>query len=423
MRPSLTVVAWLAVAAGLTAGCASPAPPPLSTSTVASPSPTPEVRFELSRSTIRNDPPMAMGFLTLEAGPDSSELLLDVAVIGANGDVAHRGETRTLTPLLRSSEAFFALEIPAGLAAPSLEVALLSRQPASRTLQALEATILSSTWLGGRVQSFLGRLETEGVEAVTPAFAIVIGVDEERDPMTFAGIDLVVDRIRPREAVPFRVDVAQADGIADWEIYAFGQPSAGAPERRVSLDGEINLLDDPQGHRYAVGALTNPTNRPRWVRVGVLLKTAESWRSLGMFETPSLLPPNAAMPFAIDAFPGLDSDDPDDPDLDVVPYIVEAEATAAVHEMQPELTAFEVVGSRLYLRGVIRNTGSIALDDATIVAGVHDDAGNLLTAGWSAAEQTSMPGDEVSFLLVLPVPRRTDLSLAEYDVRAFGLEW
>jgi hypothetical protein len=416
-------VAAVVILAAFASGCrAQPSPGPMPSPTVEAPTPTPEVRVRVTRSSFLDGPPRVLGFLELDAGPDSSEAVLEVALVDPTGQVAARVQAPSLTPLVDSAEAFFASDLPALWPAGSLKVEIVSRRPALAGLQPLEATIVSSTWLGGGVRSLLGRLEHSSPQTLTPLSAIVVGVDESRDPVAYAEAQVVLDRIGPGEGAPFRADVPQADNVADWEFLGYGLPAQPGGPPAVSLEGEVSLFEDPQGSPFAVGQLVNPAPEPRRVRVGILIEEDDAWVALGIFETPSVLPAEATMPFAIDHFPSPEDLATIASRAEVHTYLVEEASGATVHPLQADLNGFEVVGSRLYLRGTLSNHGAARVTDATVVAGVLRVTGELLTAGWGHQREPIEPGGQASFLIVLPIPEGTDLSLAEYDIRGFGLE-
>jgi hypothetical protein len=84
------------------------------------------------------------------------------------------------------------------------------------------------------------------------------------------------------------------------------------------------------------------------------------------------------------------------------------------------VTSFEDVGSRLILRGEVRNT-SILPTRAAILASARSIEGLALTASSLVQKQSLQPGESAAFLLTMPWPQGAQASMSEFDVRAFGL--
>ncbi|HET7009227.1 MAG TPA: hypothetical protein VFI11_00505, partial [Anaerolineales bacterium] len=283
---------------------------------------------------------------------------------------------------------------------------------------------LDSHWLPDERLSLLGSVVNPFRRPVVPSALIAVGMDDQERPMTYAPAALPAGHLRPGEPVPFRADVPSADDVSEWVIVGHAIPSTPGDGPAVALQGELSIRRDPQGQLFAVGRISNGSDAPQWAQVGALLSLREQWVSLGVFETPTVIPAGASLPFAIDIFPGAEEElaehEADRGDLEVEPFLREAGTTAVVREIDAEVRRFEVIGSRLYLRGVARNPGTTAAR-ACIVAAVLSDEGDLLTAGWTAPAETVPPGGEAPFMLVLPVPDGVNLSLAEFDVQAFGV--
>jgi hypothetical protein len=416
----LAAAAQAACLGSSTASVSPTSPPP-------APTPTADVRVRLTRWHIDPGGGEALGFVALEGGPESSDLALDVTLLDDRDQATATVRVPALTPyLLRSSEAFFAARFPEGSVGSALQVSVASHQPAPQDIEALDATILSSTWLTGESLSLLGRLGNAGRRPLTPSGLLVVGLDEDGDPMTFAEGTLAVSALRPGESAPFRADVPDATGVEEWLVISHGVPAPSAHAASVRLDGDIAIRRDAQGQWFAVGGLMNTSDTPRWARVGVLLKVEDHWLSLGLFETPVGLPPGARLPFLIEGFPGIEQQEaegnPDEDSVQAASFLSEREAATVVRSLEAELTGYEVIGSRLYLRGQVRNPGTSRIGSAAVVISVTSADGDRLTAGWAAVSGSLDTGEQAGFLAILPIPAGLDLSLAEFDLRSLGAE-
>ncbi|OGT27403.1 MAG: hypothetical protein A2Z17_04290 [Gammaproteobacteria bacterium RBG_16_66_13] len=367
-----------------------------------------------------------MGFVSLVTGPESSEVVLEVSLVDKSGAARATDVVPALTPyLLRSSEAFFAARFPDGSSGTDLRVKVVSSRPAPQAIETLVGSIVVTAWLPGGGLSLVGWLENTSRRPIAPTGLVVVGLDVEGLPRASAEGAFMPPVIRPGELLPFRSDVLRPDQVHEWMILAHGLPPVYPRPETVTLDGELAVRQDPQGRPFAVGRIVNGSETPRSARVGILVTMEDEWLSLGVFETLTSLPPRSTLPFVIDDFPGLEerlaAGEADWDDLNVEAFVNEIESDAAVIQLETEITAYEVIGSRLYLRGQIRNEGASTIAAAAVVAGVLGDGGELLTAGWAAPAERLVPGSQADFLLVMPVPKGADLTLAEYDVRAFGV--
>ena len=422
-------VIWALLVAGVVSSACSSAAPTPDQPTAISPAPTPtaEVQVRLTRWSIRQDPPGALGFVSLVSGQESSEVVLEVSLVDKSGTARATGLVPALTPyLLRSSEAFFVASFPDGSSGTDLRVKVVSSRPAPQAVETLMGSIVSTAWLSGGGLSLVGRLENPSSRAIAPTGLVVVGLGVEGLPLAYAEGVFLAPILWPGELVPFRADVSMPGQVHAWMILAHGLPLTYPRLGAITLDGEIALRQDPQGRPFAIGRIINGSDSPRSVRVGILVTIEDEWLSLGVFETPTFLPPRSTLPFVIDDFPGLEerlaAGDADWGDLNVEAFLNEVESDAAVIQLETEVTGYEVIGSRLYLRGQIRNEGPSTIAAAAVVAGVLSAGGDLLTSGWAAPAERLAPSLSADFLLVMPVPKGADLTLAEYDVRGFGIE-
>lgn len=369
----------------------------------------------------------ALGFVALEGGPESSDLFLEVTLLDDRDQATASVRVPALTPyLLRNSEAFFAARFPEGSAGSVLEVRVASRRAAPPDVETLDATIVSSTWLTGESLSLLGRLGHSGRRPLVPSGLLVVGLNDQGDPKTFAEGTLAASTLRPGDSAPFRADVPDAADVEEWLVISQGVPAPSAQPPRVRLDGDVAIRRDAQGRWFGVGSLTNTSDTARWARVSVLLKVEDRWLSLGLFETPVGLPPGARLPFLIEGFPGIEhlqaEGGLDEDSVRATSFLSEGDAAVVIRSLEAELTGYEVIGSRLYLRGLARNSGTSTVDSAAVVISVTSSEGDLLTAGWAPVSDSLASGEQADFLAILPIPAGVDLSLAELDLRSLGAE-
>ncbi|HET7012236.1 MAG TPA: hypothetical protein VFI11_15790, partial [Anaerolineales bacterium] len=126
IRTAIHILA--SVAAGMAlARCGPPLPTAAPTGMPPTSTPAPEVEVRLTRSSISGHPSRGMGFLSLEAGPESTEVVLEVQLVNEQGEVTATEQVSPLTPyLLQTSEAFFAVEFPGRASGTKMEVRVIS---------------------------------------------------------------------------------------------------------------------------------------------------------------------------------------------------------------------------------------------------------------------------------------------------------
>jgi hypothetical protein len=171
--------------------------------------------------------------------------------------------------------------------------------------------------------------------------------------------------------------------------------------------------------------LVNRAAQPVAARAFLLLTAGGEWLSAGVFELPVPVPANASIAFAVDDFPGLAQRGPEadgDSPVETQAFATGLPSTVVVEGLAPEVTGFEVIGSRLYLRGRVSGPAANAFLHPTVLASLLSADGDLLSAGWTSAGDRIAVGGANPFLLVLPVPDGVDLASAEWDVSAIGVQ-
>jgi hypothetical protein len=87
-----------------------------------------------------------------------------------------------------------------------------------------------------------------------------------------------------------------------------------------------------------------------------------------------------------------------------------------------EVESFEFTGSRAFLRGRVSNPTSAPIDSPAVFAAVRSTEGKVLGALWQVvAPHLAASGGE-DFTLAIDLPSQANPALAEYDLRALGIE-
>jgi hypothetical protein len=365
-----------------------------------------------------------LAFVGLASGPAASEVEFEVSLLDERGDeMASTTAPLRARYLIPSRQGFLAAVFPPGLSASSVRVRVTSFRPAPPGILDLEGTALNADWLTAETAAVLGRLTNPQARRLSAGSLLVVGLDKSEEPVAYALGQTGADFLAPGEEIPFRADVPESAEVDRWVILALGSPPDPPAPSRVELES-VELRFDSQGRPFATGFVVNPSDQPRQTRLLLLATGGEDWLAAGTLTIPVPLPPRSRMAFDVDDFPGLIERRPrgdDAPALAIVPYVADSVSEAVLEDLEAEVTGFEVIGSRLYLRGQVQVPETVAVLNPTLFATILSAEGDLVSAGWTLAAERAGPGQTVPFLLSIPIPAHADLALAEYDVRAWGI--
>ena len=425
--PLLTVchIAATCLCAVLISTCAGPLTPTAPVPSAAPPaSPTPGLVVRLEAWHFDQPQGRVLAFVSLASGPAASDIVFEVSLLGEQGNEIASTTASLLSPyLMPSSQGLLAAGFPPGLPGSSISVRVASFRPAPAGILALEGTTLAADWSTGQGVAVFGRLINPSSRPLSAESLLVVGLDHGREPVTYALGHTSADLVAPGDGIPFRADVPDATEVDRWVVLALGSPSDPSAHSRVELES-VELRLDSQGKPFASGFVVNPSDQPRRTRLLLLATVGEDWLAAGILTFPVPLPPRSRLPFVVDDFPGLTERRPqakDAPSPVIVPYIEDSVSEAVLEDLAAEVTGFEAIGSRLYLRGQVRAPEAFAVLNPTFFASILSAEGELISAGWTLVAERADPGQTVPFLLAIPLPDNTDLALAEYDVGALGI--
>lgn len=234
--------------------------------------------------------------------------------------------------------------------------------------------------------------------------------------------------LRPEEACLFVAELPATQ--APLELTAFvdaaQSPSVSSPS--ITFPDAARLFADARGHPLVLGSLRNEEDRPMWVAVQATLRRGEEALSAGWVTPPVPVAPGETRAFALTDFPGWEALVAgaewtlDDIEVDlwtdpIRTVAAEAERTS----LEAQVTQFEQVSDRLFLRGSLRNGWTTVVRQPSALATVRRTDGRLVTAGWVTVGGALAPEESRAFLLVLPLPPRSDVAMAEFDLIGAGL--
>ena len=413
------------VCAVLTSTCAGPLTPAAPVpSAVPTPTPTPGLVVRLGAWHFDPQQGRLLAFVSLVSGPAASDVVFEVSLLGEQGDEIASTTASLLSGYLSpSNQGFLAAVFPPGQPASSIRVRVTSFRPALPGILALEGTTLAADWLTAETVAVFGRLTNPHSRPLSVQSLVVVGLDQNEEPISYALGQTGADLVAAGEGTPFRADVSEATEVDRWTLLAVGSPPDPNGRTRIELES-VELRFDSRGKPFATGFVVNPSDQPRRTRLLLLATGGEDWLAAGSLTFTVPLPPRSRLPFVVDEFPGLTGRLPqgdDAPSLTIVPYVADSASEAVLEDLAAEVTGFEVIGSRLYLRGLVQAPEASAVLNPTLSASIVTAEGDLISAGWTLAAERADPGQSVAFLLSVPIPANTDLALAEYNVRAWGI--
>ena len=97
-------------------------------------------------------------------------------------------------------------------------------------------------------------------------------------------------------------------------------------------------------------------------------------------------------------------------------------ADETVSQLELTISQYEVLGSLVFLRGVITNPDDTLIREPSIYATVRNNEGLILSAGWETPIDLLDAGEASEFELSLLLPRGAEPAMLEFDVIAFGLD-
>jgi len=227
---------------------------------------------------------------------------------------------------------------------------------------------------------------------------------------------------------PFLARVAGRQEELRWVAFVDAQEQVEVLQPRVSLSGPPRLQLTAQGLPFAVGTLVNSSDQARRAALLLVVRHEDQVLSVSTLASPFPIGPGEQLPFGQADFPGL-SLRVAELGLDPAALTLEAQVDPRAsgpfpdhrNQLEVQIDFFETVGSAVILRGAVTNPHSMSLSRPSLYAALGTTEGELLTAGWRELATRLAGGERLEFVVDLPFPAAGDLSMAEFDVVAFGL--
>ncbi len=397
-----------------------------------SPTPAPEIGL-ISLNLIPGQNPdswQVIGRLINKADFPLGGISVTVTLLGEDGGGLGKETAQTIPAnLLPDEEALFVIDFKGILAVADTAAEIYAEQ--IPRIQRVRGKVQDAAWKknpeGDTV--ILGQITNPGFSQAKLLDLIVLMLDEDQEPMGYANLVTSATHISPRESSPF---IALANGAFEPDDLVFFldivvDTSPPGPDLQFLELPALQFTD--QGVPFFVGTIHNPSSDWVWVSGLLILESEDELVGIAPISPPLPLPPGGILPFSIQDILGIS------------PEIItseEAMRTLSVHssiegvatlpadetvsQLELTISQYEVLGSLVFLRGVITNPDDTLMRVPSIYATVRNNEGLILSAGWETPIKLLEAGEASEFELSLLLPRGVEPAMLEFDVIAFGLD-
>jgi hypothetical protein len=265
----------------------------------------------------------------------------------------------------------------------------------------------------------------------TPILIEVLGllvVDPQGDPIDIVPYTAGLSMLDPGDRVPFLVLLSEDPGDVEFLPYSCATPARDILATSLLISTPPKVLFTDQGTPLIIGMITNEDDRSFLMEFLVVVRIEDEILTIASIKPSLPLRPGESRPYTFTGFPGLASQ--------LLRHEAQiAELTAEIlidqHASHPsdrtlvqldvQVTQYEIIGSSLFIKGVIFNPYEKGVESTTVLAAIHSTAGNLLTAGWTELHEILPAKESSDFLLQLSLPQGADPAMSEYDLQALGL--
>ena len=405
-----------------------------STPTLVPPSPTPAPEIGLvSLNLIPGQSPdswQVIGRLINTAEFPLGGISVTVTLLGVDGGGLGKETARAIpASLLPEEEALFVVDFKRILAVADMTTEIYAEQ--IPRIQRVQGEVHDAAWKknseGNTV--ILGQVTNTSFSQAKLLDLAVLMLDEDQEPIGYANLVASATNISPRESSPFIASV-NGDIEPDDLVFFLDMVVDSTPPKPDLQFLELPTLQfTDQGVPFFLGSIHNPSSDWVWASGLLILESEDELVGIAPITPPLPLQPGGAQPFSLQDF------------LGITPEIIiseEAMRTLNVHALvegfailpadetvsQLELTIsqYEVLGSLVFLRGVITNPDDTLIREPSIYATVRNNEGLILSAGWETPIDLLDAGEASEFELSLLLPRGAEPAMLEFDVIAFGLD-
>lgn len=404
-----------------------------STPTHIPPSPTPAPEIGLISLTLipGQDPDswQVIGRLINKAEFPLGEISVTVTLLGEDGGGLGE-ETAQAIPasLLPDEEALFVVDFKGFFAVADTTAEIYAER--IPRIQRVQGEVQDAAWKqnpeGDTV--ILGQITNPGFSQAKLLDLAVLMLDEDREPIGYATLVASATHISPRESSPF-IALANGDFEPDALVFFLDMvvdTSSSGPDLQFLELPALQFTD--QGVPFFLGSIHNLSSDWVWASGLLILESEDELVGIAPISPPLPIQPGGTYPFSIQEILGVSPEIITSEEamraLNVhssLEGIVTVPADGTVSQLELTISQYEVLGSLVFLRGVITNPEGILSQEPSIYATVRDNKGRILSAGWETPIELLKAGEASEFELSILLPRGADPAMLEFDVIAFGL--
>ncbi len=250
--------------------------------------------------------------------------------------------------------------------------------------------------------------------------------DENEQPLGVAWSDRLVSTLPPQAAVPFSASFNRSIKLDSWEAFVDASPELLPPQPPLRLTDSSRMEKTHQGGFYYIAEVLNEGVTPWWPVMDITYRYQDGIIGLDTLAIPLPLGPDSSLFFSVDpqqVIPGelLSRTEADAITLEIAidPWRSLPTLTTWI-PLVVEITQFEPIGGRLYIRGVITNPHDSMVANPVTKLAILDVFGRTRAVGWRTLSDMLEPGTSIRFEMDLLIPENVDLNQVEFDLLAHG---
>lgn len=353
---------------------------------------------------------------------------LDVSLYDAdNSLLAHQLIKPALTTLGPAAESPFLARFPGSGAADHARVDVVAYVPADRSPSSLDVDQLDPRPTGQGEIAVYGRAVNTGHQTIEIEQLVIMATTPTGEPISLSPTATGISLLNPGESAPFVTVLEVGDNSSLLRAFASARAVPRPSESTLRFAEAPQIKTDHEGTPLVIGSLHN--NGADWTtaKVIVTLRAGDEIVGLDELELPWPLAPGETQAFLMDEFPGIlpriHAEGIEPSTFNVTSQVDPAGSRIPASPpipLEARVTSQELIGSTLFLKGTLTNTGSESVARPTAGAVLRSTRGEVLSAGFVTADTVLGAGESLPFIMTLRLPKGVDLAMAEFDVRAAG---
>lgn len=405
--------------------------PPLPT-LIPSATPTPEPALEVIEVSLLQDPQegawWVIGLLGNQADQALGEIELHLQARDGDGNLildAPLPATFPTTPARGEAPFYFQLQ----LTDTPETIDIKPHSWIEVDFEAADLTVeINHSFSTGLREYALGEIRNPGSASVAIADLAVIHSEDGSGLSGFGHLLAGPSLLSPGEGAPFMIELLAKGADDTLKSFIMAETVAAPPAINLTISKAPEVHLDPQGNPFLIGEMANEEGKSAWLSALVGLKLDGDWVLVLDVNHPLPLEPGEKRSFTSTELPGLrnrlhkEELKPEDVEFETWIHHSRASSLApAAAPLQLEVHLYEIVGSSIFIRGLVTNAGTLELYNPTVHATIFSTSGRLVSSDWHNPVAALLPGASEEFLLRLPLASEENPTTFEPHIWAAGL--